>query len=95
MDIRSVTLQARNVLIVRVLLTESITGEAKPQAVPRWVLSLWLPNASVELFDLSAIGCSATMVYIPNMNSMLNIKCYNIIPPALRTCQFPESKPHM
>ena len=95
MDIRSVTLQARNVLIVRVLLTESITGEAKPQAVPRWVLSLWLPNASVELFDLSAIGCSAKMDYIPNMNSMLNIKYYYIIPPALRTCQFPESKPHM
>ena len=95
MDIRSVTLQARNVLIVRVLLTESVTGEAKPQAALRWVLSLWLPNASVELFDLSDIGCSAKMDYIPNMNSILNIKYYYIIPRALRTCQFPESKPHM
>jgi len=76
MDIRSVTLQARNVLIVRVLLTESITGEAKPQAVPRWVLLLWLPNAPVELFDLSAIGSPATMIYIPNMNSILDMKCY-------------------
>ena len=95
MDIRSVTLQARNVLIVRVLLTESITGEAKPQDVPRWVLLLWLPNGPVELFDLSAIGCSATMNYIPNMNSILYLKYYYIIPSALRTCQFPESKPHM
>ena len=63
--------------------------------MPRWVLLLWLPNRPVELFDLSAIGCSATMIYIPNMNSILDIKYYYIIPSALRACQFSESKPHV